>query len=175
MYAEFLLPDNTVIEITRMNYSASTFCVEYKDVIDFNVLNKRHEKRPNIRNRVTELKKAYKTFTLLITGQNIDVIQQKMSEGFPFLKQANKADTSQGLYLEKINNCILCQFEDANSECLGKGVLKKNNFVSDICYNFDFICEKELLSKKKALKGKKKLVNKSIQTDCGISSNKSKG
>lgn len=172
MYAEYLLPENTVVDVIRMNFLQSTFCIQFKDTIDFDVLNKRHQKKSKLRNQEIEIKKAFKTFTLIIAGQNIDVIQAKLTESFP---QTLKTDTTPFLYLEKLDNFVVCQFEDDNIELLAKIVLEENSFVTDICYNFDIINHKDLFNKinqtkKKAIK-EKKLVNKSIQTDSDTSSN----
>lgn len=144
MYAEYLLPDNSVIDVECMQMISNSFCITFQDKIDFERLNLRYNKKQKLRNRQIQLLNAFKTDTLIIGKKSgkipeIDNVYNKLHENFP---STLKSDMKPFMFIEKTGKFIVCQFEDSNIELLAKIILKEKKFIFDQCLNFDLIKEK---------------------------------
>ncbi len=134
MYAEYLLPDNPVVEVSFLNLIPDTCCVLYERPLDTQLLQKRHAKKPQLRSRPIHIHNAYKTDTLLIdlsSSVSPDFIREKLTAAFP--------DTTPFMFMEETGDQVICQFEDSNIEILAKIALREYQVVSDYCYNFDLL------------------------------------
>lgn len=174
MYAEYLLPENTVLEIIPMQLLANTYCICYEEPVDMDLLRARYNKRTHLRSQRIDLLSAYKTDTLIIRAAGVDRIQELLCQNFP---QTLKSDTTPFMFLEVLTSAedelVLCQFDDSNVELLARIVLKENGFIADYCYNFDLVDPRRLGDKastacddcsKKDVSGAT-LVDKAIQTE----------
>ena len=142
MYAEHLLPDNNVLGIVRSKLAkANAVCVQFQDDIDLELLQKRYNKKPHLRNKKIELMNVYKTNTVLIgpVGSqhlNASAIRDAFNEAI-----SNVEPEKPFMFLDEYANVLICQLEDGHafSDLNLDGVLKENNLVSEYCYNFDLI------------------------------------
>ncbi len=139
MYAEYLLPENSVVEVSPLNLISDTCCVYYEQALDMDLLRKRHAKKLTLRNRPIQIHNAYKTDTLVIKSSSSaspDFIRDKLTAAFP---DTLNSDTTPFMFMEETCGQVICQFEDSNIEILARIVLKEHQIVSDYCYNFDLI------------------------------------
>ena len=148
MYAEYLLPANTVLEIIQMQLHPNTYCVCYEEPVDMELLQTRYNKRTHLRSRHVGFWSAYKTDALLVkapqgSDTSMEQIQELLGKNFP---QTLKTDTMPFMFLETLGMgpLVLCQFEDSNVELLARILLQENGFVVDRCYNFDFVSVERL-------------------------------
>ena len=68
LYAEYLVPDNEIIEVKVSKFFKNSYMIEFKEEVNFEQVLKRYFKRTTLRNQSVKLYQAFETYTHFISN-----------------------------------------------------------------------------------------------------------
>lgn len=146
LYAEYLMPDNSVSSIAKSQFQNKTFLITYNEDIDFKIIEQRYLKKQESKNAKSfekiEYLKSMKTSTIIIRSrskkQTTDSIMKKLTTDI-YSKLGDKPN----IFLSQGINFVLCQFKsELDTDQFLKSIqeyLEENRLVCEYCSNLALI------------------------------------
>jgi hypothetical protein len=129
MYAENLLPDNEIQQITKSHFIENMFFIRYKNQVDRNVLKIRYEKKSKIRNQIVKILDSFLTNTFII----------KPEDSLRTIDQTRTALSDVKFGSESNQDFSIFQLESSEKVDSVRGLFKSLNVTFDYCCNFDLL------------------------------------
>jgi hypothetical protein len=177
IYAEYLLPDNDVVKLTKSNIFKDTYFIEYSNDINKETLMAKYNKKSKLRNRDIHIFDSFITNSLIVQADKFtnlsQLIQLALSKLFDKVKRYFFDELSSNLFLIQFESKISKEMlESLYSELISLKIGK--NLSVEEAFNFKLINElTNVNSNHQINRMEKKIkqinlsnyVDKSVQTD----------
>ena len=107
IYAEYLLPDNDVVKLTKSNIFKDTYYVEYNNDVNKEILMAKYNKKPKLRNKDIHVLDSFSTNAMIVQAEKSTNLSQLIQ--LALSKLFNKINRY--FFDELTSNLFLIQFE----------------------------------------------------------------